>query len=79
MTVLVVRDRTTRMTMASIVPTIGNGEFIARLVAFMRELGCEYGAVMIKADQEAATKAVVKEVCRHRAARGNDDTKVEDK
>ena len=71
LTILVMRERSTRMTMASAVPSKSTGSFIAkRGVAFMKEVGCEFGTVILKSDQEPAMKAIIQEMCRHRAAGG---------
>ena len=44
--------------MASVTPSKSTGEFIAkRVVAFMREVGCEQSDVTMKSDQEAAVEA----------------------
>jgi len=68
-TILVIRERTTRMTMASAVPSKSTGTFIAkRGVAFMKEVGSQFGTVILKSDQEPAIKAVVDEMCKVRAA-----------
>jgi len=76
-TILVMRERATRMTMASAVPSKSTGTFIAkRGVAFMKEVGSQYGTVILKSDQEPAIKAVVEEMCRVRAAGGEDKTEV---
>ena len=69
MTTLVARERNTRMTMASVVPYKSTGT-AKRVVAFMREVGCEQGDVTMKTDQEPAMKAIVTEVGRVRAAAG---------
>jgi hypothetical protein len=53
--VLVARERKTRMTMSPAVPAKSTGTFIERrVVAFMREVGCEHGDVIFKSDQEPA-------------------------
>jgi hypothetical protein len=71
LTTLVAKERNTKMMMASVVPYKSTGTFIAkRIVAFMREVGCEQGDVTIKTDQEPAMKAIVTEVGRVRAAAG---------
>ena len=71
LTILVIRERRTRMTMASVVPSKSMGMFIAkRGVAFMKEVGCQFGTVIVKSDQEPAMKAIVQEMCRLRAADG---------
>ena len=69
LTVLVARDRDSRMTMSDVIPTKGStGKFAAaRTAAFIRELG--YGAVpiILKSDQEPAIGALVNEIARIRA------------
>jgi hypothetical protein len=76
-TILVIRERATRMTMASAVPSKSTGTFIAkRGVAFMKEVGSQFGTVILKSDQEPAIKAVVDEMCKVRAADGEVKTEV---
>ena len=71
MATMVARDRTTRMTLASAVPSKSTGTFIAkRIVAFMREIGCEQGDVIVKSDQEPAVQAIITAVGKTRAAAG---------
>jgi hypothetical protein len=69
--VLVVRERSTRMTMAAVVPTKSTGTFVAkRVLAFMHEVGIAYGDLVVKSDQEPAIKSIINEVGRMRAASG---------
>ncbi len=71
MTMLVGRERKTRMTLSSAVPSKTTGEFAAkRVVAFMREIGCEQGDVVIKTDQEPAMQSMMMKVSEVRASRG---------
>jgi hypothetical protein len=78
LTVLVVRERATRMTMASAMPSKSTGNFIARrVVAFMKEVGCEHGDITVKSDQEPAMKAIINEIGRVRAAAGGGKMVVE--
>ena len=78
LTVLVAQDRETKMKLASAMPSKSTGNFIAkRILAFMREVGCEHGVVTIKSDQEPAMKAIVSEVGRLRAAAGGGRMTVE--
>ena len=78
MTVLVARERRTRMTLATALPSKSSGTFVAkRVVAFMREIGCEQGDVTIKSDQEPAMKAIISEIGRVRAAAGGGRMMVE--
>ena len=59
------------MMMASAVPSKSTGAFIAkRIIAFVREIGCEQGDITIKSDQEPVMKAIITEVGRVRAAAG---------
>ena len=71
LTTLVARERNTRMTMATVVPSKSTGNFIGRrIVAFLREIGCEHSKLTMKTDQEPAMLAIVGEVSRVRAAGG---------
>ena len=71
MPVLVVKERGTKMGMSSAVPSKSTGCFIAkRVLAFLKEIGCESGGLTVKSDQEAAVKAIVEEIGRLRAAGG---------
>jgi len=69
MTVLVMRDRDTRMTAAAVVPRKGTtGDFAAkRAAAFCAEIGYSGIPIIVKSDQEPAMKAVVEEIARWRA------------
>ena len=70
-TVIVVRERTTKMTMAAAMPDKSSGTHIAkRIAAFMKEVGAGLGDVVIKTDQEPAIKAIMEEAGRVRAASG---------
>ena len=67
--VLVARERTTRMTMAAVVPSKSTNAHIAkRLVAFMREVGVATGDLLVKADQEPAIQSILDAAGKHRAA-----------
>ena len=71
MTTFVARDRRTKMTLASAVPSKSTGTFIARRVcAFLREIGLSKGDMTMKGDQEPALQAIVDEIGRVRAADG---------
>jgi hypothetical protein len=66
-----VKERITGMMMAAVVPRKSGGVYIAkRVMAFLQEVGCEFGDVTVKSDQEEAIKSVVKDVGRLRAAAG---------
>ena len=78
LTVLVARERTTRMTMSTVAPSKGERQFLARRVqAFLQEIGADTGDITLKRDQEPAMKAVLSEVSRHRAAAGGGRTVIE--
>ena len=71
LTILVARERGTRMTMSSVAPSKTTGEFMARrVVAFMREVGADQGDIVIKCDQEPAMASLTREIGAHRAAGG---------
>ena len=70
LTVLVAKERKTRMVMASVVPRKTTGKCISdRVVAFMQEVGCDKGDLIMKADQEPAMQNLVESVCQ---AMGNE-------
>ena len=71
LTILVARERGTKMTMSSVAPSKTTGEFMAkRVVALMREVGADQGDIVVKCDQEPAMASLVKEIGAHRAAGG---------
>ena len=68
---LVVKEGLSKMVMASAVPRKSTGTFIARrVVAFLEEIGCLSGDLIVKSDQEPAVCSVVQEVGRLRSQRG---------
>ena len=57
--VLVAKDRSSKALMSTVVARKRTGEFISkRVVAFMREMGCEKSVVTLKTDNELMLKAV---------------------
>ena len=64
LTILVARDRDSRMTCSTVVPRKGTtGSFAAkRINAFINEMGCEFVDVTIKSDQEPAIVALVDDI-----------------
>ena len=79
LTILVIRERQTRMTMASAVPSKSMGNFIVRRgICFMKELGCTEGTIIMKSDQEPAMKAIVDGMVKYRASEGI-NLEIEDK
>ena len=54
LTVLVARERTTRMTMSTVAPSKGERQFLARRVqAFPQEIGADTGDITLKSDPGA--------------------------
>ena len=71
MTVVVAKERNSRALMATVAPKKSSGEWMARrILAWMREIGCELSAVTIKTNNEPAIVAVVGALGRLRAAKG---------
>ena len=69
--VLVAKERITGMTLASTVPSKTTGAFITnRIMAFLKEIGCEFGDLLAKSEQEPAVISIVKEVGRVRSVQG---------
>ena len=57
--VVVAKERTSRMLMAAAVPIKTTGTYItSRIIGFLREIGCLYGDVIVKTDQEAAMQTL---------------------
>ena len=70
-TMLVGREKKTKMTMSTAVPSKSTGKFIVdRVWAFLQELGIEGQDVIIKTDQEPAVKHLVDEIGRRKAMVG---------
>ena len=68
MKVLVMRERTSRMLLAVVVPKKGLSTFVAnRVLAFIREVGCAYIDIIIRCDQEPAILALREDISRSRA------------
>ena len=62
-TMLVARERKTRMTLTTAVPSKSTGKFVVeRVWAFMKELGIEGSDVIVKTDQEPAIKHLADEI-----------------
>lgn len=78
LTVLVVRERLSKMTLATVVASKTTGEFAAtRVVAFMREIGCDQVRITVKTDNEPALVALVSEIGRARASNGAQPMNIE--
>ena len=75
LTVLVGRMRGTRMTMSSVSPSKSTGEFIARrIMAYLRECGCELAKIVVKTDQEPAIISMIEDLTKMRVDRGAEET-----
>ncbi len=60
LTIVVVKETSSKAVMASAAPKKSSGDFIARrVVAFMKEMGCDRGQVTVKSDNEPAIQAAV--------------------
>lgn len=69
--IVAVKERKSGMLMASVVPRKTTGTFVSRrILSFLQEVGCEFGDLIVKCDQEEAIKSVVNDVGRLRAAAG---------
>ena len=70
-TMLVVREKLSGMTMSSAIPTKSTGKFVvARVLAFMKELGLGHSDVIAKSDQEPAAKRLLDEIGKQKAEIG---------
>ena len=70
-TMLVVRERKTKMTMSTAIPTKSTGKFVVeRVIAFMKEVGIENIDVVVKSDQEPSVKHLVDEIGKRKAEAG---------
>ena len=67
---MVVKERKSRMLMAAVTPTKTGAYIAKRFMGFLKEIGCQYGDLVVKSDQEAAAKAVVEGVGTLRALDG---------
>ena len=70
-TMLVAREKKTKMVMSTAVPSKSTGRFVVdRVWAFMQELGIEAQDVVVKTDQEPAIKHLVDEIGRRKGEVG---------
>ena len=59
LTVLVVRERKKRMTLATVIPSKSASNFVTRrFCSFIRELGYEHADIIVKCDEENSIKAL---------------------
>ena len=78
LTILVAKERTTRMLMSTVVQAKSSVEFAAkRTLAFLREIGCEHVAMTVKSDNEPSMSALVTQIGKLRAANGGQRFSVE--
>ena len=65
------KETNSNMRMATMVPSKSVDQFVVRrVIAFLAEVGCLHGDVIVKSDQENEIKCVVEEIGRHRGAAG---------
>ena len=70
-TILVAKERQSKMTLASVMPNKPTGNRLSSIVlAFLREIGCDMCDLILKLDQEPAMQSVVPDIGRLRAAGG---------
>ncbi len=68
---MVAKEMNSKMCMATMVPSKSVDQFVVkRVIAFLAEVGCLHGDAIVKSEQEPATKRLVEEIGRHRAAAG---------
>ena len=71
MTILVAKERYSKMTLAFVVPSKTTGTFTtSRVWAFLREIGCKHGDIILKSDQEPAIMSLVSDISRMRSENG---------
>ena len=69
--ILAAKERHSKMTMATVVPTKTTGSFAAnRVWAFLREIGCKNGDIILKSDQGPAIMTLISEISKVRAEKG---------
>ena len=75
---LVAKERNSRAILSTVAPRKSSGDWLARRVlAWMREIGCELNHVTVKSDNEPALVEIVDSLARHRAAKGGQRMLVE--
>ena len=67
-TIIVAKERTTKMGMSSMVPNKSTGDFLCRrAMAYLAEIGVESGDVTMKSDQEPAMLSVLRDIGKARS------------
>ena len=75
LTVLVVRERLTKMLLAAVTPRKGPDKKIAlRVTNFIEELGCAHLDIITKSDREPAMRSLLREISKMRAEVGGGRT-----
>ena len=70
-TILVAKEKKTKMTLSTAVPAKSTGKFVVeRVWAFLKALGIDHLDVIAKSDQEPSIKKLVDEIGRRKAAAG---------
>ena len=63
LTILVAKERQTKMSLASVMPNKSTGHFLcSRVLAFLKEIGCDTGDLTVKSDQEPAMQSVIQDL-----------------
>ena len=80
LTVLVGRERTSGMTMATVIPRKGSsGQFaVDKALEFIAECGCQSGDIIVKSDQEPAIEYLIKDIVHARGDEKGSRTIVEE-
>jgi hypothetical protein len=69
---LVMREATTRMTLSLMVPCKGKDVYVLdRIVAFLEEIGCLHGDVVVKCDQESSIQSLVDGIAKMKGIKGS--------
>ena len=68
LTILVAKERHFKMLLACVVPSKTTGTFTtSRVWAFLREIGCKHGDIILKSDQEPAIMSLVSDISKMRS------------
>jgi hypothetical protein len=71
-TCLVMREASTRMTLSMMVPQKGKEDYVVdRVIAFLEEVGCLHGDVVVKSDQESSIRSLVDSIGKLKVIRGS--------
>ena len=77
LTILVAKERTTRMFMSVVVQAKSSAEFAAKRTLFFGRSGARHVAMTVKSDNEPAMSALLTQIGKLRAAKGGQRFSVE--